>query len=215
MKQSSSVFLITHQRGIEMKVGIIGAGAVGVSLGKALIRAGHEVMFSSREPQSDKAQQVRTETGAPVESLEKVIAFSPVLALAMPPDAALQTAREYSPQLAGKVLIDMNNRLGSKQSFAQELAGISGARVVKAFNTIGAEHYQNPVFEGQHASMLIAGEDAEAKRWVSQLASDIGFDVLDVGGLDAVEHVENLAKLWIHLMLTGHGRDFAFKLIKR
>lgn len=50
---------------------------------------------------------------------------------------------------------------------------------------------------------------------VSQLASDIGFDVLDVGGLDTVEHVENLAKLWIHLMLTGHGRDFAFKVIKR
>jgi predicted dinucleotide-binding enzyme len=79
-----------------MKVGIIGAGFVGANLGKALLRAGHEVMLSSRDPGGDHARSVREETGAPVGSLADVMDFSPVIALAMTPDAALQVGRELA-----------------------------------------------------------------------------------------------------------------------
>lgn len=201
-----------------MKVGILGAGAVGESLGKALIKAGHQVMFSSRDPHGDHARRVATETGASVGLPDEVLAFSHIVAIAMPPDAVNQLAKAYAGQWRDKIVIDMNNRFGpgaSGTSFAQELAALTGGKVVKAFNTIGAEHYQNPVFAGQSATMFIAGDDAEAKRVVGQLAVDIGFEVIDAGSLDAAVHVENLARFWVHLVRLGQGREIAFKLLKR
>jgi len=201
-----------------MKVGIIGAGTVGESLGKALLKAGHEVMFSSRDPKGDRARKVTAQTGAPVGTILDVIAYGEVIAIAMPPDAVFQVAREYAGKLKDKTLIDMNNRFGASitgLSFAQDLAQITQANVVKAFNTIGAEHYQNPVFEGQKASMFIAGDSSEAKQKVSTLAADLGFDVVDTGNLEASMLLERLAQLWVHLARSGMGRNVAFKLIKR
>jgi predicted dinucleotide-binding enzyme len=201
-----------------MKVGIIGAGVVGESFGKALIRAGHEVMFSSRDPRGEKAQKVKAETGAAVGTVSEVLNYSDTIAIAMPPDIVLQVATKYADQLKSKVLIDMNNRFtpsASGLSMAQDLTNISDARVIKAFNTIGAEHYLDTIFSGQAASMFIAGDDAEAKKIVGQLASDIGFDVVDCGGLNAAGLVEKLAELWVHLLRSGMGRNMAFKLLKK
>jgi len=197
-----------------MKVGIIGAGFVGESLGKALLKAGHTVMYSSRDPKGEHARKVQAETGASVGTVSDVLDFSTVIAIAMPPDTVLQVVKEYAGRWVGKTLIDMNNRFGPT-SFAKELAQTSGAHVVKAFNTIGAEHYQNPVFDGQKATMFIAGDDATAKAQVNQLAADIGFEVFDAGDLNAAEHLEHLARFWIYLMRSGHGREFAFKLLRR
>lgn len=199
-----------------MKIGIIGAGTVGTSLGKALIKVGHEIQFSSREPHSAHAQQIGQETGATVGSVAEVLAYGEILVLALAPDAALDVARAHQGQWVGKTLIDLNNRFGGTgRSFAQELAEITGAKVIKAFNTIGAEHYQNPIFEGEKATMFIAGDDPAAKEIVLHLATQMGFEAIDVGGLNAAEMLENLAKLWVHLVRSGLGRNIAFKLIRR
>jgi predicted dinucleotide-binding enzyme len=119
----------------------------------------------------------------------------------------------------GKILIDPTNRFGpsaSGKSAAEDLATLTGARVVKAFNTIGAEHYLDPKFAGDAATMLVAGDDAEAKRVVSELATQIGFDVVDAGPLAAAVHLENLAGVWVHLAFrTPLGRDIAFRLLRR
>ncbi len=203
-----------------MKVGIVGAGRVGSSLGKALIKAGHQVMFSSRDPQGEHAHNVSAETGAPVGSIAATIDFSPVVVLAMSPDAVMAVAGEYAAQLKDKLIIDLNNRLGpggapSASSFVQELAARTGGKVVKAFNTIGADQYLNPGFDGQSASMFIAG-DPQARQAAAELAASIGFEVVEVGGLEIAPLVEGLAALWIHLALrSGQGRNIAFKLIKR
>jgi predicted dinucleotide-binding enzyme len=66
-----------------MKIGIVGAGFVGQSLGKASLRAGHQVMFSSRTPQSDKMQALAQETGAAVATVAETVAFGEVMAIAM------------------------------------------------------------------------------------------------------------------------------------
>jgi predicted dinucleotide-binding enzyme len=198
-----------------MKVGIVGAGKVGISLGKALIRAGHSVMFSSRDPLGEHAQKITAETGAPVDSIAATIDFSPVVVLAMAPDAVMEVAGQYAGKLKEKAIIDLNNRLGSSASFAQELAAKTGGRVVKAFNTIGAESYLNPVFDEQNASMFIAG-DPQARQAAAELAASIGFEVVDCGRLENVTLVENLGALWIYLAIrSGLGRNVAFKLIRR
>ena len=203
-----------------MKVGIIGAGTSGRSLGKALLKAGHEVMFSSRDPQGDKAKRIHKETGAPVNSIEDTLAFSPITVIAMAADAIPELIKSHPGVWANRIIIDLNNRMStpanSAGSFAQDLAHLTKGRVVKAFNILGVEHYQNPVFNGQKAMMLIAGSDAEARKTVAQLASDIGFDVTDIGGIENSVLLEDLARLWVHLAYNvGLGRNFAFGLLRK
>jgi predicted dinucleotide-binding enzyme len=202
-----------------MRIGIIGAGVVGSNMGRALRRAGHEVMFSSRDPASEKMQALGQETGGSVGSVAETAAYSDALFMALS-WGAIPTAVE-SGDWAGKILIDASNRFGPGvsllpgESAGQELARLTGARVVKAFNTIGAEHYLDPIIGGEAASMLIAGDDREAKRVVSTLATQLGFVPVDAGPLSAAVYLESLAALWVHLAIrTPLGRDFAFRVIR-
>jgi predicted dinucleotide-binding enzyme len=84
-----------------------------------------------------------------------------------------------------------------------------GARVVKAFNTVGAEVMAHPKLAAGRASLGIAGDDAEAKGEVRALAELLGFDVLDAGGLARARVLEHIALYWIGLSAT-RGRTFAF-----
>jgi predicted dinucleotide-binding enzyme len=200
-----------------MQIGIVGAGPVGTSLGKALQAAGHTIMFSSRDPQSAKMQALAAQTGAAVGTVAQTVAFGEVVALAMGWDAIPDAVREGG-DWSGKILIDANNRFGpsaSGKSAAEDLAALTGARVVKAFNTIGAEHYKQPRMGGEAASMLVAGDDGAAKAVVMQLAAQMGFEPVDAGDLAAARHVENLAALWVHLAFrTPLGRNIAFRLLR-
>ncbi len=203
-----------------MKVGIIGAGTVGSSLGKALLKAGHEVMFSSRDPQGGHAQRLSKETGAPVGSIQETLAFAPIVVIAMDANTVPGMIKANPQGWANKAIIDLNNRMLTtptrENSLSHEIARLTKGKVVKALNTIGAEHYQNPVFDGEKATMFIAGDDKEAKKMAGQLISDIGFDVVDVGGLDNSDLLDNLARFWVHMAYqTGMGRNVAFRLIRR
>ncbi len=199
-----------------MRIGIIGAGFVGSNMGRALRRAGHIVMFSSREPGSEKMQALAQETGAAVGTVAETVAANDTLVMALGWEAIPDAIREGG-DWRGKVVIDLSNRFGPKpmNSAGEELAQLTGARVVKAFNTIGAEHYLNPVIGGEAASMLVAGDDTEAKQVVLQLAQELGFEPVDAGPLAVSAHLENLAALWVHLALrTPLGRNIGFRLLK-
>jgi hypothetical protein len=205
-----------------MKIGILGAGTVGSYMGKGWTRSGHEVMYSSREPNSPKMQTLLKDTGdtASAGTVAETLAYSDIIAVAIAWDA-LPEVLQTAGKLPQKILIDATNRFGtppsgSVGSAAQDIAHFTGAKVVKAFNTIGAEHYLNPVFNNQAASMLICGDDADAKTVVAGLALDLGFEVVDVGGLNQAVLLENLARLWVTLaMSANYGRDIAFKLLRR
>ena len=107
--------------------------------------------------------------------------------------------------------------IGHTTSAAEQVAvWAPGARVVKAFNTTGAENMSNPQFGSERASMLICGDDPDAKAAVVGLAADAGFDVVDAGRLASARLLEPLAMLWIHLAYAqGLGTGFAFKLLRR
>jgi hypothetical protein len=202
-----------------MKIGIIGAGKVGANLGKGWVRAGHEIMFSSRDPQSEKMQQLVVATGdkASAGTVSEVMDFADVIAVAISwPD--VETVVMEAGDWRGKILIDVTNRFsptGTGNSAAEDLARVaSGAHVVKAFNTIGAERYLDPKIGRQTASMFICGDDDEAKSVVGDLVEDLEFDLVDVGPLSHAEMLESLAKLWVTLMRGGFGRTMAFKLLR-
>jgi predicted dinucleotide-binding enzyme len=123
----------------------------------------------------------------------------------------LWIARIHSPDLSGLVI-------GTNNSAGEEVARwVLGAKVVKAFNTIGAPNFGKPRFGSQNASIFICGDDALAKNAVGKLASELGFDVVDVGPLTVSRFLEPLAMLWIHLAFKqGFGTTGqAFKLLRR
>lgn len=193
-----------------MKIAIMGAGFVGESLARAVLKKGHEVMLSSRNPDSEKIQNLIADLGtsAYAGTPQETLAFSDVVAIALPFDAAIDVAH-HAGDWSGKIVLDMT------QGDMNELTGITGARVVKIFNSIGAEHYQNPQFEGGSATMFYCGDDSEAKQMAARIASDIGFAAHDAGDSSMAHHLVNLAMFWIALMRNGLGRDFAFRLVRK
>src|SRR5262249_51769867 len=132
--------------------------------------------------------------------------------------------------LRGKVLIDAVNpillgadglqrglQVGHNTSAAEHAARWApGARVVKAFNTIGADNMKDPRFGGERATMFYCGDDAEAKRVVGGLIEEVGFEPVDAGGLASARLLEPLAMMWIHLCFgMGLGTGIAFRLMRR
>ena len=213
-----------------MKIAIIGAGNVGGTLGRILTQKGHEIVFGVRNPQSSKVQSAVDSTGrkALAASVEEAASHGEVLILATPWNAT-QEAIASSGNLTGKIIIDATNPLemtpaglaagltiGYTTSAAEEIAKwASGALVVKAFNNIGASCFENLQFGSQTATTFICGDDLEAKKIVTNVAQDIGFEVIDAGDLKQARLLEPLGMLWIHLAFSGMGQDFSINLVKR
>jgi len=200
-----------------MEIAIIGTGNVGGNLGKALAAKGHSITFGVRDPSSDKVKALLAEAGANswAASVADAVASADVIAIATP-WAAVADVVNQGGSWAGKIIIDATNRFSpSLTSAAEDLATMaSGARVVKAFNTIGAEHLLKPNLSGEIASMFICGDDPEAKQVIGALVEDLGFDLVDAGGLGNAKMVEMLAQLWVTLMRAGSGREIAFRLVR-
>ena len=210
-----------------MKIGIIGSGNVGGALGKGWARKGHSVIFGVRDTSGSKLLALLKQAGANARSgsVAEAAAFGEVVVFATPWSAA-QDAVRNAGNLSGKIVIDCINPLkadysglevGLTTSGAEQVATwAKGAKVVKMFNTTGANNMENPVYPSGPTTMFYCGDDANAKKAAAQLANDLGFAPVDAGGLAIARLLEPLAMLWIHLALRqGMGRDFAFNLIRR
>ena len=209
-----------------MKIAIIGTGNVGQALAYGWTNKGHQVTFGSRDPAGEKAQAAVAATGGKAEAKreQEAVQAAEVVVLAVPWNAA-ETVVNGVGDLTGKILIDATNPIGpgfqlavGKDSSGAELVQqwAPTARVVKAFNTTGAENMRNPIYHGEPTTMFICGDDAAAKAVVKGLAEDLGFAVADTGGLTTARYLEPLAMVWIHLALVQkQGRDIALKLVQR
>jgi 8-hydroxy-5-deazaflavin:NADPH oxidoreductase len=208
--------------GLEFKIAIIGAGEVGANLAKVLAAKGHTIIFGVRNPGSDKTRAALADLRdqAVATSIADAITIGDVIVLAVGwPDAG-EVVTGIAGQLTGKIVIDTTNRFGEAvqlgHSAAEVLAQIApAAQWVKCFNAIGAEHYLDPMFEGAPATMLLCGDDEEAKTFVGWLVSDAGFEVVDAGPLSTADMLESLGRLWLHLARSSLGRNFAFRLVKK
>ncbi len=208
-----------------MSISIIGAGNVGMALGQALTRRGERVVFGVPEPDRYRAAVDALGPNAQLVTTAEAIAASDVVILAVP-YAAVAAIAQSLPDWQGKILIDATNPLapglsglllGTTTSGAEELAKLAkGARVVKAFNTTGAENMADSHYPGGVPFMPVCGDDADARQRVLALATLIGFDAVDMGPLLAARYLEPFAMTWIHLALKqGYGRKFAFAMLRR
>ena len=196
-----------------MRIAVVGAGSVGSALCEAFRRVGHDVVIGVRDPAGERYADLDgvATPAAAVEGAEVVVLAVPVGALVGVLDAL--------PLRAPAVVVDATNAVGGPPpGGAATVADFVRSRVatdvavVKAFDTIGAEHMVDGRVGGQPAFLPVAGDDAGIGV-VVDLARSIGFDAVPLGGLDAAGLVEDHARLWIHLMRSGWGRDFGFAVV--
>lgn len=197
-----------------MKIAVIGRGSVGGTLGRAFTEAGHEVVYGVRSPKRDD----ETSPKGAVSGADAVV-------LALPWKAVPEVLEEVG-NLEGDLVLDCTNPLrptpsglaleGDESAAAGIQRRIPAAAVYKVFNTVGVEIMANPVLEGRRAVMPFCGDDDARRDRVRGLVTDLGFEAVDVGGLEAARILEHLALLWITLASrTPLGREFAFGILRR
>ncbi len=195
-----------------MRIAILGAGNVGGGLGRAFAAVGHEVVFGVRDPESTKTMAALADIPeATATSPEDAVNGADVIVFAVRP-VAMHAMTQDLPPLDGRIVIDAMNRFDGDpgRSTADDLAQlIPGARLVKAFNTIGFENYATARERRSQAAMFVAGDDPEAKRVALGLAAEMGFAAEDAGGLANARSLEEMTRVWLALSQT-HGRNVGF-----
>ena len=202
-----------------MRIGIIGAGHVGTTLGTSWANKGHTIVYSSRDPAAARASK-----GGTFVATSELAAHADVLVLATPWNQAL-AAVEQLGDCGNRPLIDATNpigpgftlAIGHTSSGAEQIAAAArSARVVKALNTTGVENMADPHYGEGRLLMPVAGDDRDAVATVAGLCEDLGFAPVALPALSRAREIEPLALLWIRLALQlGNGRDIGFGLARR
>jgi 8-hydroxy-5-deazaflavin:NADPH oxidoreductase len=205
-----------------MRITIIGAGIVGRTLGAGWRKAGHDVTYALRAATGKNADAVKA-VGFGIVPLNQA-GGSDVIVIAVPWTAVSEALKAVG-SLAGKVVIDATNPLtptfelsfGLTDSAGETVARLApGARLVKAFNTTGAENMAKAHDYATRPMMAMAGDDAEAKTIVGKLAEELGFEAIDAGPLTAARLLESLAVFWIkQAYAQKFGPAFAFAVVRR
>jgi len=178
----------------KLRIGTIGSGNVGGALGGVWVKAGHEVMFSSRNLEHDRALAAKLGRGARAGTPREAAAFGEVVLVSVPYGALPAVGKQVGDLLKGKVAIDTCNpfpgRDGDIAVWARKKgAGLAsaellpGARLVRAFNAIGSYSMGEAHREPGRVGMPIAGDDAKAVALASRLIRDIGYEPVLIGGL--------------------------------
>ena len=180
----------------QLRIGVIGSGHIGGTIGGLWVKAGHPVLFSSRHP--DELKDLMTSLGelAQAGSVERAIAFGDVLFIAVPYGALPQIGEDYGAALKGKIMLDACNAVATRDGGAladevgREGVGVvsqkylTGARLVRAFNTLSYKIFATEANRPDpKVAVPVAGDDSEAVQTAAGLVRDAGFDPVVVGKL--------------------------------
>jgi predicted dinucleotide-binding enzyme len=184
------------------RIAVIGGGRIGTTLAEAWRRAGHEVVYGSRSPQPPEKLPIAD-----------AIATAGVVLVATPGAAVPDLLDGYGDALDGRVVIDATNDVGAERLHHAEAYEQSapGARLVRAFNSLGFEMFADPRFGDEVADLFWCGpEDAG----VDELIADVGLRPVRVGDIGAIDVVDGVGRLWLTLVFRqGHSRRLAFRML--
>jgi predicted dinucleotide-binding enzyme len=180
----------------KQRIGIIGSGHIGGTIGGLWVKAGHPVLFSSRHPDELKDLVAGLGELAQAGTVDQAVAFSDVLFIAVPYAALPQIGRDHGAALKGKIMLDACNAVGTRDgdTIADEVEheGIGvvsqkylpGARLVRAFNTLNYKIFASQANRPDpKLAVPIAGDDPDAVQTAATLVRDAGFDPVVVGKL--------------------------------
>ncbi|TAH22681.1 MAG: NADPH-dependent F420 reductase [Cytophagales bacterium] len=205
-----------------MKIAIIGTGNVGGALATQWAKAGHQIFLGTRDVNKFEDKHLLNNANTTLHTLKESTENAEVILIAAVPQATQSIVSEIGEVASGKIIIDAMNSVRTKpegfnNSFEALKSYLPNTEIVKCFNSTGFENMSNPIYRGEGIDMFAAGSSAKAKEIAKQLAIDAGFATCwDFGGDDKAQLLEYFALSWINLaIMQGHGRDMAFKVIKR
>jgi predicted dinucleotide-binding enzyme len=209
-----------------MQIAILGTGAVGPALGKALTAAGHHVTIGTRDPEQTRAREQWAGIDLPLAAYQDLDAE--VLINATSGVGSLPALKAVGDALNGKVVIDTSNALdfshgfppslfiSNTDSLAEQLQReLPTARLVKMFNTMANEVMVNPRGLRDDSTVFVAGNDAAARQTATSVAADLGWtDVFDLGDLTAARGLEMYLPLWVRIYGQLGRAEFNIKLVR-
>lgn len=212
-----------------MRIGILGSGDVAKTLGLGFFGHGHQVTLGTRTPQKLADWQKTKASKVSIASFREAAAWAEVVVLAVKGSAAHEVLEAVgAPALDGKVVIDATNPIADaapvngvityftkpNESLMERLqAQRPKARFVKAFSSVGNALMVNPTLP-QRPSMFICGNDEAAKKTVTQLLEELGWDAEDVGMVEGARAIEPLCMLWCVPGFLRNDWAHAFKVLR-
>ncbi|MBK5279585.1 MAG: NAD(P)-binding domain-containing protein, partial [Bacteroidia bacterium] len=191
------------------KIGVIGSGQVAQVLASGFLNYGYEVMVgtSNTAKLTDwKSKNAKGQVG----SFEEAASFGEVLVLAVKGAAAVAVITSIASKLAGKIVVDTTNPIAEappangvlkyfttlEDSLMERLQKVAPqAKFVKAFNCVGNSFMVNPSFPGEKPTMFICGNDNEAKKAVTTILDQFGWETADFGLVESARAIEPLCML--------------------
>ncbi|MGE0449755.1 MAG: NADPH-dependent F420 reductase [Vicinamibacterales bacterium] len=213
----------TPQTAHPMKIGFIGSGNIGGAIGELLAKAGHEVFFSSRNPDNLKDLVSRVGPRARAGTAAEAIAFADVVFLGVPWSSMPDISRDYAQALAGKIVLDAGNPRVSRDGPVAEPAVAKGAgvatqeylpkaRIVRAFNQLNNKVFTSEAHRaGEKLAVPVASDDAQALAVVTQLVIDAGFEPVNTGSLADSKAFDSSMPIFLKAMTAREMRE-ALKL---
>lgn len=212
-----------------MKIGVLGSGLVAQTLGSGFLAHGHDVTLGTRDP-AKLADWAKQNSKGMVKGFAETAKFGELVVLAVKGTVAADAVRAAdAANLAGKVVIDTTNPIADappvngvlkfftsyEESLLEQLQRkFADVCFVKAFNSVGAACMVNPKFAGGKPTMFICGADTAAKQIVSRILDQFGWEVADMGGVEAARAIEPLCILWCIPGFRENQWSHAFKLLK-
>ena len=212
-----------------MKIGILGSGEVGQALADGFIKYGHEVILGTRTP-AKLADWGKAHPKAQVATFEQTAKFGELVVLAVKgPVAADVLASAGAANLAGKTIIDACNPIPDappvngvlpfftdfNESLMEKLQKqFPAGKFVKAFSSVGADLMVNPQLKGGKPTMFICGNDDAAKKTVTQILDQFGWETADMGKTEAARGIEPLCILWCIPGFLNNDWTHAFKVLR-
>ncbi len=210
------------------RIGILGSGNVGRTLADGFIKHGYEVKIGTGSPEKLSEWHSGAGEKGSVGSFKEAAAFGELLVLAVKGIVAEKILEVVKSEISGKTIIDTTNPIAEEApeeglvKFTTDLntslmevlqSTFPKANFVKAFNSVGAHLMVNPSFVVT-PTMFIAGNNEDAKKVVTNILVQFGYEVEDLGGVKSARAIEPLCILWCIPGFRNNEWGHAFKLLK-
>ncbi|MDD4975152.1 MAG: NAD(P)-binding domain-containing protein [Bacteriovorax sp.] len=215
----------------KMNIAVIGSGDVGTALSNGFLQHGYHVMRGSRDPQKLSEWKKKSGEKARIGTFEEAAKYGNIVVLAVKGTAALSAIKLCGLEnFKGKTVIDVTNPIdeappvngvikfftdinGSLMERSQQEA--PEANFVKAFNSVGNALMVNPKFSQGKPTMFICGKNEDSKNVVREILNQFGWEIEDMGGVEAARAIEPLCMLWCIPGFLHNEWNHAFKLLKK
>ena len=213
-----------------MKIGILGTGDVGKSLAKGFKGEGHSVLVGSRDAAGEKVQALAKEVSVSAGTFADAAKFGDIVVVCTSGAGTMNALKLAGPEnFAGKIVIDVTNPLdfskgmppgllyGLTDSAGEEIQRtLPNAHVVKALNIVGNPSMVHPEFPDGKPDMLICGNDADAKKKVTEILQSFGWStIVDLGGITASRPMEAFVILWVLYGQATGNWGIAMKMLRK